>query len=77
MEKSLAQLGDRIEAARALFLDSQRGNDVLLGRIEELARDTTRIEAALATLTDLAHRHRATLAAVGDDVAVLRRLEGL
>ncbi|MFD2233415.1 methyl-accepting chemotaxis protein [Phaeospirillum tilakii] len=77
MEKSLAQLGERIEAARALFLDSQRGNETLLGRIDDLARDTTRIEAALSALTDLAHRHRATLDAVGEDVAVLRRLEGL
>jgi len=77
MEKSLSQLGSRIDSARGLFLDSQKGNETLLSHVAEMARDTARIESSLAALTALARQHRLAQDAVADDVAVLRRLEGL
>ena len=75
MEKSLIALGTRIEGARGLFLQSQQGNQTLLGHVGEMAEDTARIETSLSGLTHRAQQHRATLASVAKDVAILRRRE--
>jgi len=75
LEKSLATLGTLIDGTACQIGQTQHGYEALLSQVETMAQETRVVEDGLASLDTIAESHRQTLAAVSDDVAVLKRLE--
>ncbi|GEO81657.1 methyl-accepting chemotaxis protein [Pararhodospirillum oryzae] len=75
LEQALKALGSLITSTSQRFGETQQSYQSLLAHVETMTTDTRAVESSLAALGTLAETHRQTLAAVADDVAVLRRLE--